>query len=206
MAIEAYFAALQQQLPKVPLDWKNVRRAYTGRAYHNLDHLNEMLAHLQRHRRASPEATPQDAALFGMALVYHDLIYKPTRKDNEQRSAQAAANLLREGKLAPERIAYCERLILTTKTHLPSQPVDPDTALLIDLDLAVLARAPQDYDRYRTAIRREFWMLPGFVFRKGRTKALTTFLNRPHIYHTPYGSAHYEAAARENLWRELRSL
>lgn len=200
--IEAYFKELQQLLPTAPLQWKNVKRAYTGRPYHNLDHLNEMLSHLQRR-----DATViNDPAIFALSLVYHDIIYKPTRSDNEARSAASATELLRQANVASSRIDRCHQLIMATKAHLPSPDDDGDEALLIDLDLAVLARDPEDYDKYTTAVRREFWMLPGFVFRRGRTKALTVFLDRGHLYHTDYGREHYEAPARENLWRELRKL
>ncbi len=203
MEIESFFHSLQQQLPTLDLNWKNVRRAYTGRPYHNLDHLNEMLRHLDRHRNAGN--APTDEGIFGMALVYHDLVYKPTRSDNEQRSAQAAEELLLVGEISADRIAHCTALIMATKSHLPN-PEDHDAALLIDLDLAVLAREPEGYDRYAAAVRKEFWMVPGFVFRKGRVKALTQLLDREHIYQTAYGRAEYEKQARENLWREVRSL
>ncbi|CAH1001310.1 hypothetical protein LEM8419_02211 [Neolewinella maritima] len=205
MSIDTYVQSLQQLLPSVPISWKNIRRAYTGRAYHNLDHLDEMLLHLARHRAAVDGPLIEDEAIFAMALVYHDLVYKPTRSDNEARSAQAAQTLLQEGQLVPDRIAQCTALIMATKAHLPPAG-DKDAALLIDLDLAVLARDAAGYTAYVAAIREEFWMVPGFVFRKGRSKALTAFLDREHIYHTPFGRETYEARARENLWRELRDL
>ena len=205
MEIESFFRTLEQQLPTVPLSWQNVRRAYTGRAYHNLDHLNEMLRHLEQHRAAAEGALFADEPLFNMALVYHDLVYKPTRSDNEARSAAAAAELLTAGQLPPVQIARVEGLIVATKAHVP-EAGDRDAALLIDLDLAVLARSPADYDKYAAAVRKEFWMIPGFVFRKGRTQALNQFLDREHIYHTPFGRAGYEAQARDNLWRELRGI
>ena len=198
-----YFASLQRALPAVPLDFSPIRKAYTGRAYHNLAHLEEMLLHLDRHAPSNCN----DAPVFGVALLYHDLVYKPTRKDNESRSADAAVRLLTDRAGIPAaRARRCHQLIMCTRDHLPSPEDDGDEALLIDLDLAVLARAPADYDLYVAGVRREFWMLPGFVFRKGRTRALTGLLDRPHLYHTDFGRAHYEAAARENLWRELRHL
>ncbi|WP_116126130.1 hypothetical protein [Lewinella sp. IMCC34183] len=199
--IQDYFTELSQQLAPTGLNWENVRRAYAGRAYHNLTHLDEMIGHLPQH------AAPQDPVVFGVALVYHDIVHKPTRSDNEERSARSAERDLRQDtSISAERIDRCRQLILSTKQHLPSPADDGDEALLIDLDLAVLARAPDSYDQYATAVRREFWMLPYFVFRNGRTRVLTALLDRPAIYHTAFGRDHYEAPARENLWRELRNL
>ncbi|MGB3801408.1 MAG: hypothetical protein WA952_16440 [Lewinella sp.] len=199
--VESYFADIRRQLDCPEESWHNVEQAYAGRAYHNLDHLDEMLALLPEHE------PPRDTLVFGISVVYHDIVYKPTRSDNEQRSADSATRLLeRGGKLTADRIARCADLILATKGHIPSEHDDGDEALLIDLDLAVLARSPTDYDRYTAALRKEFWMIPGFVFRNGRRKVLTGLLDRPRIYHTEVGSSRYEAPARENLWRELREL
>lgn len=199
--IQQFFEDLARRLPGGGLNWNNLRRAYGGRPYHNLDHLNEMIAQYPLHR------PPADRDMLEMALLYHDIVYKPTRLDNEERSAESAARALQELPSFPsERIDRCRQLILATKAHLPSASDDGDEALLIDLDLAVLARDPAGYSQYTVAIRKEFWMVPYFVFRPRRTQAITSFLDRPHIFHTEYGQAHYEAQARENLWRELRDL
>ena len=199
--VESYYAQLQGSLQLPPDCWRNIKRAYAGRAYHNLDHLQEMIGHLDHH------VPPKYPDIFGFALLYHDIVYKPTRKDNEARSAASAARQLEIGGRTPsDCIQRCQELIMATREHLPSAQDDGDEALLIDLDLAVLARDPSGYDRYLAAVRREFWMVPGFVFRKARRQFLTTFLDRPSVYHTAYGRTHYEPAARENLWRELREL
>lgn len=199
--VEAYFTDLRTKLNLPPQTWINVTKAYAGRAYHSLDHLEEMVRHLGHH------PPPLDPAVLGVALVYHDIVYKPTRNDNELRSAASATKMLEAGgRLSAERIRRCNRLIMVTKHHLPSAEDDGDEALLIDLDLAVLARTPDEYDRYTAAVRKEFWMIPGFVFRTSRKKFLTTLLDRPRIYHTAYGRAHYEEPARQNLWRELREM
>ena len=199
--VEAFFTTLQQQLDCPLATWTNIEKAYAGRAYHNLNHLEEMLVHLAKH------PPPKDPLVFGIALVYHDIVYKPTRSDNESRSADSATRLLEaQGTFSQERIDRCREMILCTKDHLPSEQDDGDEALLIDLDLAVLARKPADYDRYTAALRKEFWMVPGFVFRNGRRNVLTSLLDRPKIFRTEKGYADYEAPARENLWRELREL
>ncbi len=205
--IEAYFEGIRQELALPPLEWKHVKRAYAGRPYHNLAHLEEMLDALRKQEGAATFTAPADPPVFGLALVYHDIVYKPTRLDNEARSADSAAQALTAlGTIAAPRIERCRQLILATRKHLPSCDDNGDEGLLIDLDLAVLARGAAGYDRYRAAIRKEFWMIPGFVFRKKRSEVLTRYLDRETIYATPYGQKTYEAQARKNLWRELRNL
>lgn len=199
--IQEYFENLSRQLAPCQLSWDNIRRAYAGRAYHNLSHLEEMVYHLKRHD------APRDPILFGVALIYHDIVHKPTRVDNEKRSADSAARMLEHcTNLSKPRIERCRQLILATRKHIPSAEDDGDEALLIDLDLAVLARDSDGYDRYISAVRKEFWMVPYFVFRSGRTRVITSLLDREAIFHTEEGRAQYETKARENLWRELRNL
>ncbi|THH39257.1 HD domain-containing protein [Neolewinella litorea] len=199
--VKPFFDDLVRRLPTAGLNWNNLRRAYAGRPYHNLEHLEEMVAHLPRHR------PPADADMLGVALLYHDIVYKPTRIDNEERSAQSAVRDLQQmSDLAADRVDRCRQLILATKDYQPSDRDDGDEALLVDLDLVVLARDPAGYAQYAAALRQEYWMLPYFTFRPKRSEAITAFLDRPHIYHTDYGREHYEAQARENLWRELRDL
>lgn len=77
------------------------------------------------------------------ALFYHDIIYKVTRKDNEERSAIFAVERLKQlqeaGKsdLRLNNISTrCEKMILTTKTHTISD--DNDTNLFTDADLSIL--------------------------------------------------------------------
>ena len=163
-----------------------------------------MLSHLDRHGRD----TIKDPTIFALALVYHDIVYKPTRKDNEARSAEAAAKVLSQvdDAVPPMRIDRCHALIMATQAHVPSPNDDGDEALLIDLDLAVLAREPDAYKEYTAAVRREYWMIPGFVYRDGRKKVLTSLLDREYLYHTELGREHYEPLARTNLWQELRQL
>ncbi len=205
--IEAYFEGIRQELTLPPLEWRHVKRAYTSRPYHNLGHLEEMLDTLRKYEDAATFIPPADPPVFGLALVYHDIVYKPTRLDNEERSADSAAQALASsGAIAASRIERCRQLILATREHVPSPVDDGDEGLLIDLDLAVLARDAAGYDRYRAAIRKEFWMIPGFVFRKKRSDVLTRLLDRKAIYFTPYGQEILEPRARKNLWRELRNL
>ncbi len=198
--IQEYFNGISRQLLPVGLDWNNLSRAYAGRPYHNLFHLEEMVSHLPQHE------PPRDPLILGVALLYHDIVYKPTRTDNEDRSARSAARVLGEASVPQDRIDRCEQIILATQQHLPPASDDGDGALLIDLDLCVLARDPAGYDQYSAAVRQEFWMVPGFVFRTGRTRVITGLLDRSTIFQTDYGREHYEAPARENLWRELRNL
>ena len=137
-----------------------------------------------------------------MAIWFHDVIYDPRRKDNEE---QSAAHFLEESRregMTGDWMANVCRLIRVTSHHRAEAK---DEALLCDIDLSILGRSPEEYARYVSAVRREYaWVSEG-DWRWGRAAVLRTFLERPVIYRTADYAA-TETAARSNLERELRSL
>lgn len=202
---EYYQICLQQFSPAAVADWPTIKNSYEGRAYHNLNHLAEMISHFPEGSSFQAPKSRQ-AAIFGIALIYHDIIYRAGRKDNEKRSANQAETALLLIGASKEEADYCRRLIMATKTHQPDGPGADDQCLLIDLDLAVLARTPDGYDDYALAVRKEFSLYPDFLYRPGRKKALQHFLEQDFIYHTPEFRKRFEESARDNLARELSLL
>ncbi len=204
---EYYHACLYQIAPNAVSYWADIEAAYTKRTYHNLNHLREMLGHygelpihLQLTNNRSGEMAP---ALFGLSLIYHDVIYIAGRSDNEARSADLLVKHLLQAGIDPLQCAWCRSLIMATKTHQPESGDDGAQSLLIDLDLAVLARTESGYDSYAENVREEFKLFPGFLYRRGRKKALKHFLDQEYIYHTEYFRSRWESRARDNLSREL---
>lgn len=198
-----YHNSLLLLLPGAPSSWPAIAADYSGRAYHNLDHLREMIGHLHA---SSTGIAPAAAPLFGLALIYHDVVYRAGRSDNEARSADRLVADLQPHGLSAADADYCRRLIMATKHHVPSASDNGDEALLIDLDLAVLARPAAGYTTYAAAVRQEFSLFPGFLYRRGRKKALSHFLNQPSIYQTAHFQDLWEQRARENMERELAGL
>ena len=174
---------------------------YTGadRHYHGLAHVLDCLRKADEVYERLTNGRAVDAALF-----FHDLVYDPTRSDNEERSAEMAARQLAAiGEDAPF-IAIVRDLILDTR-HVTS-PASNDGRYVVDIDLSILGETPELFDAYERAIRREYAHVPDDAFRAGRTKILQQFLDRPRIYGTDYFRDRYEAAARANLSRSLAAL
>ncbi len=195
-----YQACFEALSPELPSEWEHIANAYHGRAYHNLNHLEEMLGHLPG---LSTSLAPAAAPIFGIALVYHDIVYRAGRKDNEARSADEAVAFLQKAHASKTDQARCRQLIMATKTH---EAATEEEAVLVDLDLAVLARDPANYDLYAQNVRKEFRLFPDFLYRPGRKKALRHFLDKPFIYHGETARSQWEAPARANLERELSAL
>jgi predicted metal-dependent HD superfamily phosphohydrolase len=165
-----------------------------GRAYHTLAHVLDCLARLD-------EAAPPDERrdLVEAAIWFHDVVYDSRRTDNEERSAEWAADALGSaGAAVTERVAD---LIRATAHATP--PRDPESALLCDIDLSILGRTAEEFDEYQRRIREEYAWVPAPLYRAGRTRILGAFLQRERLYLTSYFRDRYESAARENLRRAL---
>ena len=180
-----------------------LRAAYTApdRYYHGIDHIDECLRELDAHRDQATNPLAVEVAIW-----FHDVVYDGRRTDNEERSADLAdAELSRMGVGEPLR-AEVRRLILLTRHNQPPAADDADGRLMVDIDLASLARPPAVFDDNTRLIRREYPHVADADFRRGRRDMLGRFLARERIYYTAAMFARYEQPARENLRRALANL
>ncbi len=162
------------------------------RAYHTLQHLNECLLAFDEAKACGLMQKPD---LIEMALWFHDAVYDPQGSDNEALSAQMAVEALGDSETSHE----IARLIMLTKFHQPGE--GPDDAWIIDIDLTIFAQSPERVQEYEQQIRQEYAWVPEAVYREKRPEILSGFLNREHLYLTPWAQDRYEAKARENLRR-----
>ncbi|MGY1634948.1 HD domain-containing protein [Geodermatophilus sp. SYSU D01186] len=187
--------------PTSRTEWAAVVAAWgqPHRRYHDLAHLAAVLGLVGE--LAGAAADPDAVRL---AAWYHDVVYDPTRADNEQVSAERARAGLRG--LVPEaRVEEVARLVLLTAGHDPA-PDDANGAVLCDADLAVLAGPPESYAAYASAVREEYGHLSDEVFTAGRIAVLEHLLALPALYRLPAVAAEWTPRARANLTAELTLL
>lgn len=169
------------------------------RAYHNLRHIADCLKEFEAARALCERADEVELALW-----FHDAIYDPRAKENEEQSARLAREVIQGAALPAEFGDHVEALILATKHNAP--PRENDARLIVDIDLAILGQDEARFDEYETAIRKEYDWVPEAQFKTGRSAILRSFLVRPRIYSTDFFRDMYEARARRNLDRSLRRL
>lgn len=181
--------------------WVEIETNYSGklRYYHSLQHLDHLLDQL---REVKPLVKDWDVILF--ALFYHDLIYNPARRDNEEKSAQCAEKRLESLNFLRGGIDKCVRMILATAGHADAG--DNDINLFTDADLAILGCAPAQYIAYTKQVRKEYRIYPDVLYKPGRRKVLQHFLNMERIFKTSHFYNKFETLARENLNNELSTL
>jgi predicted metal-dependent HD superfamily phosphohydrolase len=178
--------------------WQEITTCYTGagRHYHTLVHLANLLEQL-----AAVQADIADWPAVLWALYYHDAVYNPLKKDNEARSAALAAARIQSVGVPLSLTETVVQHILATQKHALS--AHSDTNYLIDADLSILGQDWATYLTYTQQIRQEYAVYPNLLYQPGRRKVLEHFLGMAQIFKTPYFFEKYEAAARENLRREL---
>ena len=206
LALYPMWQSLMQSLVIAPAlaeeVWVDVQKRYgeNGRFYHTLTHIHHALtvAHSVRNEINAWTAVQ-------LAVWFHDVIYDPRANDNEVQSAIYASYHLQQWQIPKPLIQKVNQLILATKDHLQSG-LDSDSALFLDVDLAILGAAPKRYDSYARNIRNEYAFVAESAYRQARRQVLLSFLNRPFIFQSPTLQRRFETAARANIQRELNNL
>lgn len=183
------------------------------RHYHNLSHVYYLL---ETHKNASKEYfSPYSRLVTEVCIWFHDCIYDPKNisGENEKLSAILAKKWVQntaklEGNLEGLRFRLaneCYETIMGTKTHSYDKQTEWVQYYFYDLDLSILASDPAVYAEYCKNIRKEYSFVPDSQYKKGRSKILTSFLRRKHVFQT-LTFASFENQARKNLEEELRLL
>lgn len=169
------------------------------RFYHNEQHLSECLHHFDSAAHLMPRRHEVELALY-----FHDAVYDARRADNEARSAAWAQQAIAKARLPDMLGAYVATLILLTDHSAP--PVDEESALLLDIDLAILGAEPVRFAQYCAQIRQEYAWVPWPIYRQKRAAVLRHFLDRPSIYYSKHFREQFEGRARSNLANALQYL
>jgi predicted metal-dependent HD superfamily phosphohydrolase len=175
------------------------RHSESHRAYHTLSHIQDCLVDFAdcRHLATNPNAV--EAAIW-----FHDAVYDPKAKDNEEQSAVLATETLKRALLSGRFQQTVATLIMATK-HA-AIPTDPDAQMLVDIDLAILGKPEERFNAYERQIRTEYQWVPLEEFAVVRARILKSFLDRPSIYATQFFRDSYERTASQNITRSLARL
>ena len=186
--------------------WQDIAVRYTEsqRAYHSLQHIQQLFTQFEqiKHHLNKPH-------IIALALFYHDVIYAPTRADNELKSAEYAIEALRPY-LSAEQCQHIYALIMMTANHKLAECSNAqknfDSAYLLDMDLSILGASWSEYEQYAQAVRQEYAHVSNIDYRVGRIAVLTELLAHPTLYLTDYYSTRLETQARQNIKREIKIL
>ncbi len=170
---------------------------YSGndRHYHGVGHIVSMLEGFD-----ALKATFDNPLAAELAIFFHDVIYDPSRHDNEEQSARKMQDLLR-GLVGQTLLESAARSVQATKQHALTS--SHDTNLLLDLDMAILGQPWPVYERYAQGVMQEYLHVYGEVaYRHGRR---TLFLEPAIAHGTVFltdAFKSYNPQAIQNMERE----
>ena len=186
--------------------WQGIAVRYneSQRAYHSLQHIQQLFGQFEqiKHHLNEPH-------IIALALFYHDVIYEPTCVDNELKSAEYAVEAL-SSYLTAEQCQYIYALIMMTASHQIDdidknldKAKESDAAYLLDMDLSILGASWPEYEQYAQAVRQEYAHISNIDYRVGRIAVLKGLLAHPTLYLSGYYYARLEEQARQNIKREI---
>lgn len=171
-----------------------------GRYYHNLNHIQRVLKTVERMKPLA-----HNLPVIQLVAWFHDVIYNPNARDNEEKSADYTANILTQFQIANSTINAVTQMILNTKHHQAVKD-DKDSQIFLDADLAILGADDWDYRVYTQEIRQEYSGFSSEDYRRGRIEVLQKLLQRERIYFTNWMFEELEGKARQNMQREIKVL
>lgn len=186
--------------------WQDIASRYNEpqRAYHSLQHIQQLFAQFEKIKQHLYEPN-----IIALALYYHDVIYDPTRLDNELKSAKYAVEALSKY-IDDEKRQHIYKLIMMTASHQIDELADSnkssDAAYLLDMDLSILGAPWVEYEKYAQAVRQEYAHVSDIKYRAGRASVLNSLLAHPTLYITDYYYERLETKARINIKREITLL
>jgi pantetheine-phosphate adenylyltransferase len=170
-----------------------------GRAYHTIGHIVDCIEWLKvAHDQGGLKLSYYEYRQLAEALWFHDAIYNPKAPagQNENESAILVGD--------PETA----HLIRATALHFDPtfEPDDPQTQLMLDVDLASFAASDDEQDYISSAIRAEYKHVPLAEYCSARAKLLRGLLDKPAIYRTEFFRKRLEKKARRNIECEIEKL
>ncbi|MDD5649038.1 MAG: hypothetical protein PHF86_01275 [Candidatus Nanoarchaeia archaeon] len=135
------------------------------RKYHNIDHLKEILNELEKWKNKS---YPIQWDALVLAAFFHDAVYVPIRKDNEDQSiSRFLANFINKNK-SLHNIMSNKICQMIESTKFRKRPTDPLLQIFWDADNAIFKEGIVKLTEYEKKIREEFKFYSNLDYKKGR--------------------------------------
>lgn len=140
------------------------------RFYHNTEHLSCLLSLIAQRN----ELTAEDRQILALAALYHDAVYNPFAKDNEEKSADLFGTEL--GAALPESIRHSIiDIILLTKNHHKAE--DRLAKIFCRMDLfSLLDSSLEEAFADNLKLFKEFQFLPVATYKEKRIEFLQDFM------------------------------
>lgn len=142
------------------------------RVYHGKEHLYNLFRQIEDdYDKGNITATEREK--LELVALFHDIIYDPTRTDNEERSAKLLLSLCGTPKNAA--ILEIHEAILATANH---EDVSPFSATFNRYDMNIVERGFDELLEWEHGIYEEYKSIGDDAYKKGRLQFLESLLHK----------------------------
>ena len=182
--------------------WHEILNHYTKRwkYYHNLNHIYSFIDLYEKYNNLIEKEKNE----FLISIFFHDIIYIPSRNDNEKQSIKIFNEFYEEAhpkSLNKEKII---KLITETENHLMNKEYENDINLFLDMDMQIIAQ--ENWEDYENKIRKEYCFVENNIYKQKRKEFLEGLEKKEKIFRTKTFYDEYEKAARNNIRNIIQKL
>lgn len=161
------------------------------RFYHTLVHIGHCLSLFDKikTRLQNPEA-------LELAIWYHDVVYMPGAKDNEQLSADLFMTTTKGFFSDSLRNMVYQHIMATV--HDGSEVKNTDTDYMLDIDLSSFGRPWPEFIRDSDNLRLEMQSMPEDEYYQKQATFQNNLFARARFFRSNYFYERYESQARQN--------
>jgi predicted metal-dependent HD superfamily phosphohydrolase len=138
------------------------------RYYHTQNHLLDLIEQINEKRNQLPQ---KDYEKLIITALFHDIVYDPTRSDNEEKSAQFLMESVSDKENSD--ILEIKQMILDTKSHNPETEL---SKMFCEMDMSIVEGDFEKLLDWEKGISQEFKVF-GPLYKEGRLKFLESLID-----------------------------
>ena len=182
--------------------WHEILENYTKKwkFYHNLNHVYSFVNLFEKYNKFINNYKNE----FLISIYFHDIIYIPSRNDNEEESINMFNKFYNEvqpNNLNKEKVI---EFIAETKNHSLSKDYDFELDLFLDMDMQIVA--DENWEDYENKIRKEYCFVDETEYKNKRRQFLQSLVNKNRIFRTQIFYDTYEQIAKNNITNIINKL
>ena len=182
--------------------WHEILENYTKKwkFYHNLNHVYSFVNLFEKYNKFINNYKNE----FLISIYFHDIIYIPSRNDNEEESINMFNKFYNEVKpnnLNKEKVI---EFITETKNHSLSKDYDFELDLFLDMDMQIVS--DENWEDYENKIRKEYCFVDETEYKNKRRQFLQSLVNKNRIFRTQIFYDTYEQIAKNNITNIINKL
>ena len=175
--------------------WNEILNQYTKKwkYYHNINHIYSFIELYDKYNNLIEREKNE----FLLSIFFHDIIYIPSRNDNEKESIKLLNKFYIEAEPKDLNKEKMIELIAETQNHLLNKEYKEDINLFLDMDMQIIAQ--ENWEEYEDNIRKEYSFIDYNIYKIKRKEFLESLAKKEKIFRTKTFYELFEKSGRNNI-------